>query len=63
MYEEFLEKELLTVDEVMDILCLGRNTVYDLLRTGTLQGVKFGKVWRVPKENIRLMILEKMQSQ
>ena len=34
LYEEYLEKELLTVDEAMEILYLGRNTVYDLLEKG-----------------------------
>lgn len=57
---EYFDKELLTVDEVMEILYLGRNTVYDLLRSGELKGIKFGKVWRIPKESIRDMITKKM---
>ena len=57
---EYFDKELLTVDEVMEILYLGRNTVYDLLRSGELKGIKFGKVWRIPKESIHDMITKKM---
>ena len=57
---EYFDKELLTVDEVMEILYLGRNTVYELLRSGELKGIKFGKVWRIPKESIRDMITKKM---
>ena len=60
MYEEYLEKELLTVDETMEILYLGRNTVYGLLRTGELKGIKFGKVWRIPKESIKELIARKI---
>ena len=60
---EYFDKELLTVDEVMEILYLGRNTVYDLLRSGELKGIKFGKVWRIPKESIREMITKKMEQQ
>ena len=59
MYENYLEKELLTVEEVMEILYLGKNTVYDLLRSGELKGIRFGRVWRVPKESIREMIERK----
>ena len=60
MYEEFLEKELLTVDEVADILYLGKNTVYELLRSGELKGIKFGRIWRIPRNSIKVMIEEKM---
>ena len=56
MYNDFLEKELLTVDEVMEILYLGKNTVYGLLRSGELEGIRFGRVWRVPKESIKDLI-------
>lgn len=59
MYEEFLGKELLTVDEVMEILYLGKNTVYALLRSGELQGIRFGRAWRVPKESIKDLIEKK----
>ena len=58
MYDYF-EKELLTVDEVAEILCLGKNTVYDLLRSGELEGIRFGKAWRVPKDSIQRMISKK----
>ena len=60
MYEEFLEKELLTVDEVAEILYLGKNTVYNLLRSGELKGIKFGKIWRIPKESIKDLIAHKI---
>ena len=59
MYNDFLEKELLTVDEVMEILYLGKNTVYELLRSGELEGIRFGRAWRVPKESIKELIEEK----
>lgn len=58
MYDYF-EKELLTVDEVADVLYLGKNTVYELLRSGELKGIKFGRVWRIPRNSIKIMIEEK----
>lgn len=59
MYELF-EKELLTVEEVMEILYLGKNSVYNLLRSGQLKGIRLGRQWRIPKESINKMIEEKM---
>ena len=62
MYDDYFEKELLTVEEVMDILYLGKNTVYGLLRSGELKGIRFGRVWRIPKDSIREMIERKRSS-
>lgn len=62
MYEGFLEKELLTVEDVMDILYLGKNTVYNLLRSGELKGIRFGRVWRIPKSSIEEMIEKKISN-
>ena len=63
MYEEYLERELLTVDETMEILYLGKNTVYELLRSGELEGVRFGRIWRIPKESIRELVMKKLNSE
>lgn len=38
---------LLTPLEVMDILGVGKNTVYRLLNSGELKGVRIGKKWRI----------------
>lgn len=62
MYDDYFEKELLTVEEVMGILYLGKNTVYGLLRSGELKGVRFGRVWRIPKDSIREMIERKHEN-
>lgn len=62
MYDDYFEKELLTVEEVMEILYLGKNTVYGLLRSGELKGIRFGRVWRIPKDSIRKMIERKCEN-
>lgn len=58
MYDYF-DKELLTVDEVSELLCLGKNTVYELLRSGELEGIRFGRIWRIPKDSINKLINQK----
>lgn len=42
--------ELLTVEEVANILRTTPNTIYRWLRAGKLTGVKIGKEWRIKKE-------------
>lgn len=47
---------LLTPLEVMDILGVGKNTVYRLLNSGELQGFRIGKGWRVSENSLRRFI-------
>ncbi len=55
-------KELLTREEVMDILKIGRSTFYKLLRTGELKGFKKGNRYKVPAESIEEYIHSRMHS-
>lgn len=38
---------ILTPLEVMDILGVGKNTIYNLLSSGQLKGFRIGKIWRI----------------
>ena len=54
--------DVLTVSDVAEILYVGRNTVYDLLNSGALEGFRIGKTWRIPKVNLERYIIEKCKS-
>lgn len=41
--------EFLSPEEFARYMRLGRNTVYDLLRRGDVQHVRFGRTIRIPK--------------
>lgn len=47
---------LLTPLEVMDILGVGKNTVYRLLNSGELRGFRVGRSWRVSEDSLRCFI-------
>ena len=47
---------LLTPAEVMEILGVGKNTVYRLLNSGELQGFRVGRSWRISEADIRGLI-------
>ena len=40
----------LTVEEAGQVLRVGRNTAYDLVRCGQLRSIKVGKQIRIPKQ-------------
>jgi len=42
--------EILTTDEVMDYLLIGRNTLYELLRSGKIKAFKIGSSWKISKK-------------
>ena len=46
------KKEILTREEVMDILKIGRSTFYKLMQEGKLKGYKDGNRYKVPVYSI-----------
>jgi excisionase family DNA binding protein len=45
--------ELLTPEELREYLGISRGTVYELLRRGEIEHVRFGRLIRVPKAALR----------
>ena len=43
---------VLTVTELQEILNIGRNTAYQLLRTGAIPSIRIGKKYRIPRDAI-----------
>lgn len=56
--DEFSD-EILTVEDVMELLYVGKNTVYSLLQSGQLKGFRLGRCWRIPRESLTRFIIEK----
>lgn len=54
-------KKILTREEVMEILKIGRSTFYKLLQTGELKGFKEGNRYKVPAESIEEYVNKRMQ--
>lgn len=40
----------LRVEDLMAVLNIGRNCVYDLIRCGKIQSIRIGKQYRIPKQ-------------
>ena len=50
--------EILITDEVMDYLLIGRNTLYELLRSKKIKGLKIGSCWKIPRKAVDDYIME-----
>ena len=45
-------EELLTAQEAAEVLRVGHNAIYELLKSGKLKGFRVGRVWKIPKEAV-----------
>ena len=50
---------ILSVEQVMDLLCVGKNAVYRLLKSGELGGFKIGRVWKISRDAMEHFIISK----
>lgn len=53
--------DLLNVDELCEILAIGKNSAYTLLNKGELKAFKTGRIWKIPKISIENYILFKCE--
>ncbi len=49
--------ELVTIDDLCQILSIGYNAAYMLLRTHQINAFKIGRVWKIPKKAVENYIL------
>ena len=43
-------KDILAVKDLCEILDIGKNTAYNLLKSGEIKSVKIGKIYKIPKD-------------
>ena len=43
---------VLRVDDLMPVLDIGRNTAYELVRSGQIRSVRVGRKLRIPKQAV-----------
>ena len=54
MQESYVE--LITIDELCELLMIGRSTAYNLLQNGALKAFIIGKVWKISKAAVERYI-------
>lgn len=50
--------EVINVDEMAEILMIGKNAAYDLLNSGKIKALKIGRIWKVPKVRLNEYLQE-----
>ena len=43
---------LITVEELCEILMIGKNAAYQLLSSGKIKCFRIGRIWKIPRESV-----------
>ena len=43
------QKDILTINDICEVLRIGRNSAYKLVNDGKIASIKIGKIHRIPK--------------
>jgi excisionase family DNA binding protein len=62
MKESLCVNEILTREEVMELLKIGRSTFYELIQSGKLKAFKEGNRYKVPASAVENYIRDRMQA-
>lgn len=49
--------DLLNVEELCEILRIGKNVAYEMLNKGVVKAFKRGRIWKIPKISIENYVL------
>lgn len=50
MFEQY--NDLITVEELCEMLSIGKNAAYKLLSSGELKCFRYNRVWKIPKQGV-----------
>jgi len=56
MFNEY--SDIVLVDDLCEMLSIGKNTAYTLLNTGAIKALHYGRVWKIPKQTVINFVLE-----
>lgn len=51
--------DILNIDELCEVLLIGKNAAYKLLESGEIKGFRFGRKWKISKVALEDFILKR----
>ncbi|WP_409969818.1 excisionase family DNA-binding protein [Bengtsoniella intestinalis] len=49
--------DVMTVEQLVDVLCISKKTCYSLLKSGEIEAIRIGRIYRIPKINVLKYLL------
>ena len=56
--EPVTQEELIPIDELMEILKIGKNTAYRMLEDKEIEAFRIGNKWKIPRSSVYKYIQE-----
>jgi len=51
--------DMISLDDLCEMLTIGKNTAYELLRTKQIKAFKIGRIWKIPRESVSEYIINR----
>lgn len=59
---EYQINEIVTVEEMMELLNIGKNTAYRLLENSEIKAFRIGRLWKIPRKSVYKYIERKIKT-
>lgn len=56
------QNDLITVEELQELLDIGKNTAYTLLKENKIKSFKIGRNWKIPRKSVDAYITEQINA-
>ncbi|MCM1225467.1 MAG: helix-turn-helix domain-containing protein, partial [Lachnospiraceae bacterium] len=50
--------DMITIDELCEMLSIGKNTAYQLLGSGQIHAFKIGRIWKIPRDAVSEYVIQ-----
>ncbi|MBR4026501.1 MAG: helix-turn-helix domain-containing protein [Lachnospiraceae bacterium] len=44
--------DMISIDDLCEMLTIGKNTAYHLLKTNQIKAFKIGRIWKIPRNSV-----------
>lgn len=58
MFQDIYD-DMVSIDGLCEMLTIGKNTAYSLLKSGQIHAFKIGRIWKIPKESVSEYVLRR----
>ena len=53
--------DMISIEDLCEMLSIGKNTAYHLLKTNQIKAFKIGRIWKIPRESVSKYVLSQSQ--
>lgn len=53
--------DMISLDDLCEMLSIGKNTAYCLLKTNQIKAFKIGRIWKIPRDAVSQYVISQSQ--